>query len=41
MLKLTMNTKATPHKWLYFVSKHATIIVKLSFKFKFHILNIS
>jgi len=23
-----MNTKATPHKWLYFVSKHVTIIVK-------------
>ncbi len=23
-----MNTKATPHKWLYFVSKHAAIIVK-------------
>ncbi len=31
MLKLTMNTKATPHKWLligYFVSKNTTIIVK-------------
>ncbi len=31
MLKWTMNTKATPHKWLlivYFVSKHATIIIK-------------
>ncbi len=26
MLKLTKNTKATQHKWLYFVSKHATII---------------
>ncbi len=23
-----MDTKAAPHKWLYFVSKHATIIVK-------------
>ncbi len=31
MLNWTMNTKATPHKWLlivYFVSKHATIIIK-------------